>query len=72
MGRDGVMTVKSGKGFVATGQAATLVDLAEAFNLDADDLRTIHQLILPADDGSTSIFNVRCTLLTSGSRHETQ
>ena len=43
-------------------QAAKLVDLAEAFNLDADHLRTIHQLILPSDDGSTSIFNVRTGL----------
>ena len=59
VGRDGVMTAKNGRGAVSTGQAATLIDLAQAYTFTPDRLRTIHQLIVPVDDGSTAIYNAR-------------
>ena len=58
MSDNGVMTMKGGKGFVATGQAATSLDLAKAYNMNIDNLRQITQVILNNDDGSTSIFQV--------------
>ena len=52
------MTMKGGHGFVATGQAATSLDLAKAYNMNVDNLRQVSQVILNNDDGSTSIYQV--------------
>ena len=58
VGADGIMTMKGGKGFVATGQAATSLDLAQAYNMNLDNLRQITQVILTNEDGGTSVYQV--------------
>ena len=67
VGADGIMTMKGGKGFVATGQAATSLDLAQAYNMNLDDLRQITQVILTNENGGTSVYQV--CLWSARNRH---
>lgn len=66
VGRNGIMTMRDGKGFVATGQAATSVYLAEAYNLSINELRQITHVIAPGGDGSTSIYQVQQVTVNPG------
>ena len=51
--------MKGGKGFVATGQAATSVDLSRAYMMDVNNLRQVSQVILTEGGASsTSIYQV--------------